>query len=59
MRDRTNKWGNQYDKQEDCKCDKSTPDEMFFGGYDLPDQKSKGIYCHCKFCGGIIWYERK
>lgn len=54
-----NKWGDPYDKEKDCVCDKSSADEMFFGGADQPGIKSKGIYCHCKKCSGRIWYEKK
>lgn len=57
-RNKTNKWDNPYDKEIDCTCNKSTSDNMFFGGADLPGFPSKGIYCHCKFCGGKIWYEK-
>lgn len=40
-----------------CECEEMKPDENFFGGYKKPGQKIEKIYCHCKVCGGRIYYE--
>ncbi len=57
IKESTNKWGDRYQKTTQCECDKKTPDNMFFGGYKKEGRNEEGIYCHCKFCGGKIYYE--
>jgi len=56
--EKTNKWGDPYANEPDCKCKKQSPDDMFFGGAKQPGIPNKGLYCHCKTCSGRIWYER-
>ena len=55
---KTNKWGDPYENEPDCKCTPQAPDEMFFGGAKQAGVKHVGLYCHCKKCSGRIWYER-
>ena len=51
MKPKTNKWGDSFQKNTVCECSNQVPDDMFFN--------DKGIYCHCKHCGGEIYYEKK
>ena len=59
MKEARNKWGDSYQKNTECECDNKTPDLMFFGGYKKREVVEEGIYCHCKLCGGKIYYEGK
>lgn len=56
---RTNKWGNPYQNEPTCACDKQTSDNMFFGGYKKEGIEKTSIYSHCLRCGGRIWHENQ
>lgn len=56
MEKKINKLVDSYQKNTLCNCDNSKPDMMYIKS-DNSERIEEKIMCHCKACGGQIFYE--
>ena len=46
---------NGNEKEKDCRCIASSPDNIYLGGLNMTGKPSRGVYCRCTTCGGRLY----